>query len=301
MNRNKYMAILIGVTAVCMIIGILYNALGFFRFRTSAEESAPVEITEEWTDGNKEAQEAKRSDASSKAEKGAGQDAVNDAAEKTETEEELASGGSTGSDLRKISADVDIADLKIRSGEELKVDFQGDSDFEPKVTQKDGILTITQNVDTKWFEFFKIRNMKGISITVTVPEGTELAELTTDLDLGDTELTGIKAEKCSVNNELGDIDCEDCSFFEVRIFSSLGNVDMENCDFQDLGVQQDMGDVEISTKQDLSDADLSLETDLGDLHINGQDQGRKHSRSGSSGIRVVVKNDLGDIDLDYAA
>ncbi len=291
MNRNRYMAVLIAVTALCMIMGTLYHAMGFFRNSRRQEDSTPVEISRELTDadGNKEIREPEAEAAAAEKET----DRIKDTPAEEETE--------TNSDLKKITADVDIADLTFQMGDELHVDFQGDDRFEPEVTEKDGVLTITQHVDTKWFNVFNRENRKGVRITVTIPEGTELKELKTSLDLGDTKLERVKAENCTLDSDLGDIKCEDCEFTGISILSSLGDVHVKNCVFEDVDVRQDMGDVDISTQLDLSDASLSLETDLGEVSVNGKDYGRKLSSSGNSEIRVVVENDMGDIDLDYAA
>ena len=287
MNKNKIMAILIAVTAACMIIGSLHHMLGAFRIHTHAEAGAPVEIVEEQTDEN----EAKRT--LSEAEEQPQQ-------EETDAAEDNAASTDKTTDLKKVHADIDIADLTIQEGEEIHVDFQGDQDFEPEVTQKNGVLTITQRVESRWFNIFK-NNKKNVKITVTIPEGTELEELKTELDLGDTRLKNLKVSHCSVSTDLGDAKCEDCSFTDIRVVSAMGDVQIKNCSFEDLDVRQDLGDVDISTPQDLSDADLVLETDLGDVSVNGQNQKSKFSLSGDGEIRVVVENDLGDIDLDYGS
>ena len=272
MNRNTYMAILIGVTALCMIIGTLHNVMGMFRFSRKMEDM-PVEISRELTDENTEGKEVE--------------------AEILPKEE--------AEGLQKITADIELADLVFQTGEELHVDYKGDERFEPKVTEKNGALTITQHVETKWINVFKKENRKGIQITVTIPEGTELEELKTSLNLGDTKLDRVKAVNCTLDSDLGDIRCEDCEFTGIKILSSLGDVHVKNSLFEDMDVRQDMGDVNISTQQDLSDSDLNLETDLGDVRVNGKDQESRFSLSGSSGIRVVVENDMGDIRLEYAA
>ena len=315
MNKNKYMAILIGVTALCMIIGTLYHAMGMFRFNRRQEDT-PVEITREWTDGNNEVKASAAEKTAVKEEteetKEASAKKETDETKETPAKEEAEEAGEdsakeeTGKEkrtasLKKITADIDLADLTFLPGEELHVDFLGDDRFEPEVTEKDGVLTITQHVDTKWFNIFKKENRKGIKITVTIPEGTELEELKTDLDLGDTELDHVKAENCTLDSDLGDIKCNDCEFTGIHILSSLGDVHVKNCVFEDADVRQDLGDVNISTQMDLSDADLSLATDLGEVSVNGKEQGRKLSISGNGEIRVVVENDMGDIDLDYAA
>ena len=193
MNKNKIMAILIAVTAACMIIGSLHHMLGAFRIHTRAEAGAPVEIVEEQTDESEakgtlseaeeqpQQEEAEADKVSSKEEEETDKVSVKeetDTAEKssekeTDAAEEKEASTDKTTDLKKVHADIDIADLTIREGEELHVDFQGDQDFEPEVTQKNGVLTITQRVESRWFNIFK-NNKKNIKITVTIPEGTEL-------------------------------------------------------------------------------------------------------------------------------
>ena len=291
MNKNKYMAILIGVTALCMIIGTLHNVMGMFRF-SGTKENTPVEISRELTDENTEGKES-GAETSAKEE--------TDKKEEASAEEETGKAAEGKGGLQKITADVELADLIFQTGEELHVDYKGDERFEPEVTEENGVLTITQHVETKWVNIFKKENRNGIRITVTIPEGTELEELKTSLNLGDTKLNQVKAANCTLDSDLGDIKCEDCEFTGIKILSSLGDVHVKNSTFEDMDVRQDMGDVNISTQLDLSDADLSLETDLGDVSVNDKKQGSKFSINGSGETRVVVENDMGDIRLDYAA
>ena len=285
------MAILIGVTALCMIIGTLHNVMRMFRF-SGTKKNTPVEISRELTDENTEGKES-GAETSAKEE--------TDKKEEASAEEETGKAAEGKGGLQKITADVELADLIFQTGEELHVDYKGDERFEPEVTEENGVLTITQHVETKWVNIFKKENRNGIRITVTIPEGTELEELKTSLNLGDTKLNQVKAANCTLDSDLGDIKCEDCEFTGIKILSSLGDVHVKNSTFEDMDVRQDMGDVNISTQLDLSDADLSLETDLGDVSVNDKKQGSKFSISGSGETRVVVENDMGDIRLDYAA
>lgn len=350
MKKNIIMTILIAVTAVAMIIGILWHVTGTIhpgRGKSIVEAAGEVKetILEKGDDAKKEIKEEVKQEvkgvkkevkdavkgkssaeaeeetsesaeeaASSSAEEVASSsaaEAASDSAEKTasssvaeatsDSAEKTASSSAeeavSDSEITSLYIDMKIGDITIREGEALKIDYSGDKKYEPEVKQDGTSLTIIQP------EVHRVFNLKSLNInlTVTLPEENALSELEILEDLGDIEVSGLTAKELTIDNDLGNIDCTDCDFENATVVSNLGDVNIENCTFEDMDVQEDLGDVEISTPQDLSDSNLDLKTDLGDVKVDGEKQGTRHTRNGSGGIRLVVKNDMGDITLESNA
>ena len=60
-----------------------------------------------------------------------------------------------------------------------------------------------------------------------------------------------------------------------------------------------MGNVDIRSASPLDDAVLDLEVDLGEITVNGDEKGRDYHQDGSSGIRLAITADLGDIKVNW--
>ncbi len=288
--------VLIVVTAVCMVIGILTHVTGtitgsggvFGRPKDVAEKIAEI--------GENEMDKTQTSDMKRVSE--AGKVLAEDA----------------DAEVTAVDAELRLGDMFLMTGDKLDVRYEGDEEYEPVVGLENGVLTIRQK-DQKPLHL--PRNVKAV-LTVTIPEDAEISSLRAHLNLGDLDVTGMTADKAdlyddlgnikirqilagtvTVGNDLGDIHIDDGEADDLLVSCDKGDIDIRNCTFVNLEVQQDLGDVDVSAAQDLTEARLDLKTDLGDIKINGTSQGNKHSHDGSGDVRVVIHNDLGDIDLDY--
>ena len=295
MRKNIFLTILICITAVSMIIGILWHVTGTIHpgRKNSAVRETVAElrdtvkeefIDEENTDkGNKDKEEkagGKQEQAADSREDDTGKMEYND-------------------DLRALNMEISLGNIRVKTGKELRVDYTGDDKYRPDVSQENGILSVTQPKVQKHFNF----NIKDIhaEVTVTLPEGYAFENVDIQENLGDIDIRDLTADKLTVADDLGDIDIKDCLIGDIDIAADLGDVDIDGCVFSKLYIEEDLGDVTVSTPQDLSGAALDLETDLGTVKIDGEDQGKRHTRSGNGEIKITVQNDMGDITLNSAA
>ena len=288
MKKNIYQTILIVVTVFCVIFGTM-NHMGFGRRNVSESRSTDQEVNEMQARGFGNAQDAAesgRAEAGKNEKGGAGKNETGTLAETR-----------TDSLVTELRADIDYGSLTVKTGDEYDVRYEGDADMKPEVRLKNGLLTITKKKDNVNF-------LEGImhpkaELTVVLPKGTVIDTADVCLDLGDLLITGVSIEEGKAENNLGRIDMNSCRIGNMRLEADMGDVEIEDCRFKDLNIEENLGKVRVVSAQDLSDAGLELETDLGKVLVNGRDQGTNYSSAGPEEIRLTVRNDLGDVEVEY--
>lgn len=171
-------------------------------------------------------------------------------------------------------------------------------------------------------------------VTVYLPEGGVLSDVTVKTNLGDADLSGFHADKLEVKADLGDISMENVTTKTGTFRLNLGDLSMDRvtADKLDLklamgqlnvyglttgkelivennmgdiviqgslggktDVDADMGDVSISS--DLSDHGYDLDTGMGTVRVNGEDRKDKAKKTDGNNL-ITVDNGMGDIELD---
>lgn len=294
MKKNIIMTILVCITAISMIIGILWHVTGTIhpgrKDDRASEASQGIEMLNE-AESKSDIESVKDTEDNTQ---NTQDDSVSsgDLAGKKDAEEDL---------IDSMEVTMHLGDLTIITGSELGVSYTGDKKYEPEVQHTGSSLIIVQPEIKGWnsiSQLFKTGSIKS-KLTITLPEGTELSTCEIKEELGDIYIEELYVQTGSAANNLGDIECKECTLTNFSIESDLGDLNFDKCTFGILDIQEDLGDVDISSALDLTDATLELETDLGEVSINGEDQGNKHSRKGSDEIQLIVHNDLGDIDVTY--
>lgn len=174
-------------------------------------------------------------------------------------------------------------------------------------------------------------------VTITVPEGASLSELSVTTGLGDVSLTsgadglavgpltvesdlggvtaeGLAAEECELTADLGDLTLRRVTGEKVDLTADLGNITVEDGAFTGGSVTCDGGAVDLSgALSGVWDVENSmgavtftssctgwgydLEGDLGRIILNGADRGTQAAADGGPN-RLTVCSDLGDITAD---
>ena len=109
---------------------------------------------------------------------------------------------------------------------------------------------------------------QSATVTITVPEGAALRELSVYTSLGDVMLTGGKAGletgPLTVESDLGSVTLESLSAGESELTLDLGDLTVTGCTFQDTQIENSSGAV---TMTDSQVGDLTCALDLGDLTL----------------------------------
>lgn len=109
---------------------------------------------------------------------------------------------------------------------------------------------------------------QSATVTITVPEGAALRELSVYTSLGDVTLTGGKAGletgPLTVESDLGSVTVESLSTGESDLTLELGDLTVTGCTFQNTQIENSSGAVTVTDSQV---GDLTCTLDLGDLTL----------------------------------
>ncbi|MEG0598375.1 MAG: DUF4097 family beta strand repeat-containing protein, partial [Oscillospiraceae bacterium] len=163
-------------------------------------------------------------------------------------------------------------------------------------------------------------------------------EVTVDADAGGVRLFGITSERLAVTNSFGDVRVESSTLGTVKVSldsgslrmsdstvtegtldNSFGEIRVEALASDDLTVTNDSGDVnlqgklgsvkatcsfgEIRVKTSLkaSEFGYDLATDFGEIRVDGEKVGTAKNTNAQAPYTMNLKNDCGDIRVEFGA
>ena len=277
MKKNVYLTVITVVTILLIIAGVMWNfsplvGISLPGRDTGNKSDKGVKVTKEWG------------------------------------EQELG-------ECNAISLSLDAADVTLQTGERPEIRFDGNEKLLPEVKADNGRWTVNQ----KQKGIVHLDNLSdNTRIVITVPDGIIPERMEVDVDAGDLDLKGIQVQAMDIQADAGDIDLEgvgtqnlkmdvnagdidvtDTTFTDGKIEVDMGDLSMKNVTFTGLDTEMDAGDVEIHSAVPLDDAEMDLEVDLGEVRVNGQTSRRSFHQQGSSGARLSVTADLGDIKVSW--
>ena len=152
---------------------------------------------------------------------------------------------------------------------ELLPEFKADNDT---------LEVYQRKTNSVGFNIFKPnkRNMHGVDnkLTITVPEGTALEEITFQCALGDADILGVSAKKMDIECAMGDIGIEDLSVDSIDLEADMGDVSLKNVDVITI------------------DAELAM----GKCKVDGETVSNKYTKPGSNGT-INVESAMGDVNI----
>ncbi len=183
-------------------------------------------------------------------------------------------------DLSEIIVEADISEVKIRTGSEFSVAYSVPEALEPKVSLKNGTLEVSSLSSMN----LSFGNMNFDNyIIITIPEDSELARVSVDVDAGDIDLSELNVSKLQVTVDAGNMDLKKISATRIEIDADAGNVELRDCNTDSLKIDVDAGNVDL---YDSTIGTINAEVDAGNIE--------SHNCKIDSG---TVDADLGNIDL----
>ena len=200
-------------------------------------------------------------------------------------------------DVDTIEVDTNYAGLTIKYGDDVHVEYTLPESLVPDISLKNGVLSVvTKNTihigNAGWNDF---------SITIVIPEGTELDDLKIDLDAGNVkvadiavkdvnvrcdagniELKRIEAESFDLNVDAGNIELTDITTDKVTVKADAGNIEFTDCTIDVLNADADAGNIE---SHNCTINSGEVRTDLGNIHLRG-DIGDVDTHTSLGNVRV---------------
>lgn len=220
--------------------------------------------------------------------------------------------------ITDVDIDVDLGDVSIQSGDYFGLSMNWETDNYALRYEQDengrlkiwgeGTVGIVPGADAT-----------AASVTVTLPEGHELEDVTLHTALGDIDCWAEgTARDVDLSTDLGDIywsgstgardvtlhsDMGDVTWYcdgaarDVALSSDMGEIIARVTSVRSLTAETDLGDVDVDLKEQ-TDVDYDLSTDMGEIFVNW-DTRRSPAQGtlGEGGSRVTLSTAMGDVSL----
>ena len=218
-----------------------------------------------------------------------------------------------------INVDGSYMDFTLQKGDSWGASYSGVEWLKPEmdVTEEDGVtkLVFTQP-DAARRNLNKYYNLNS-SLTIMVPENVSFTDLNITLNLGDLDMTDVKADQVELNLDLGDLDVENCNvgtftsnmdmgdttiqktvLKNADINASMGDIEVTDSEFKDMKLTADMGEITVKSAISLEDYRIDADVSMGDVKVNGKKYSDDYSQKGKAGT-LTVDSSMGDAEIAW--
>lgn len=218
-----------------------------------------------------------------------------------------------------INVDGSYMDFTLQKGDSWGASYSGVEWLKPEldVTEEDGVtkLVFTQP-DAAGRKLNKYYNLNS-SLTIMVPENVSFTDLNITLNLGDLDMTDVKADQVELNLDLGDLDVENCNvgtftsnmdmgdttiqkteLKNADINASMGDIEVTDSEFKDMKLTADMGEITVKSAVSLDDYRIDADVSMGDVKVNGKNYSDDYSQNGNAG-ELTVDSSMGDAEIAW--
>lgn len=218
-----------------------------------------------------------------------------------------------------INVDGSYMDFTLQKGDSWGASYNGVEWLKPEldVTEEDGVtkLVFTQP-DAAGRKLNKYYNLNS-SLTIMVPENVSFTDLNITLNLGDLDMTDVKADQVELNLDLGDLDVENCNvgtftsnmdmgdttiqkteLKNADINASMGDIEVTDSEFKDMKLTADMGEITVKSAVSLDDYRIDADVSMGDVKVNGKNYSDDYSQKGNAG-ELIVDSSMGDAEIAW--
>ncbi|WP_301876591.1 DUF4097 family beta strand repeat-containing protein [Limosilactobacillus oris] len=194
----------------------------------------------------------------------------------------------TNQHFDRLDINATTADIRVRTGREFKVSYQGSSALQPKAAITDQLVTVKQTqtaYGTIWGS-----NSSADVITITVPKGTKLAG-TIKTTSGDVTVNGVDLTGVTIDARDGDVDLRDLTVEGGKARVESGDFTSRNVTFRgSYFVNNSDGDNEVV---DARVDGYFLKTTDGDNEIDGadHDSGQQSANENAANLLHLTSED----------
>lgn len=203
-----------------------------------------------------------------------------------------------------------VADIDIKEGDSYQLEYILYKEDKPTVStdgetlvikSKENNHTVHIGFDFEVFDF-KARSDKEPQLTLTVPKGTKLKDVSIFTESGDCQFSNINVDKLSVKTEAGDMVLDNIDSSTMNMVLESGDAKIKACSFDSCTLKSEAGDVVVSDV-DSTAMDMTLES--GDVRIDGCDFASWELLSEAGDVKageltvdkLSAKAESGDVEL----
>lgn len=198
--------------------------------------------------------------------------------------------------FEKISFDVDLSEIEIRTGNDYRISYKCTENLIPEYEVKNGILQVTQT--SKNSHFPKRNGNDNCTIIITIPQDASLLDITGYCDLGDVELSNLTVDNISITCNLGEASLSNVSATTITCDCDLGSCEIDDCYFDNLTINNNLGSVEVNGNISLTDYTMKLSASMGGIEINDKDYRSSYEQKGDKDKTITISCDMGSIEIE---
>ena len=182
-------------------------------------------------------------------------------------------------EVKNLTVNMDLTDLTVEPGKELSVAYHLPESMVPEVSLQNGTLEIKSPQGMVTLPL----NTGNFYVTVTIPEKTDLEEVTLKVDAGNQLVKDLKCGKLEAHGDAGNVDLTNVECTEISTHVDAGNVELKGCHTDTLKARADAGNLDLT---DCVVSQIDAEVDAGNIEAKD-----------SSIETGICKTDLGNISL----
>lgn len=217
-------------------------------------------------------------------------------------------------EVRRLEVDLALGDLTVETNAvpSLDIDWSG-ADYQIHYEKKDDLLKI-------WSAASDVTRGSGQDATVTLylPEGTELSDVSVNTALGDVVLSNLKIGNLKLDSKVGDVTLTSLalgtgdlrldlgSFWaeldltdSLSVDSKVGEVDVSGTLAGDLDLSAKLGTIYVSTGLPASAYHWDLNARVGSVWLEESLTEWESVKGGSGSYEMKAYSDIGDVDVSF--
>lgn len=196
--------------------------------------------------------------------------------------------------LENINGNIDVGQIRIVTGETLKVEANKVKEDECEISIENGTLSI--NYDTEVKQLIN-RNEEFI---ITIPEGFTFENLDFKIGCGDVKNQTLLNAKCiNLDIGVGEVKLNNIKNEMFTVNIGTGDIEVSGDITNSLNVNTGVGDVVINLERILNDYNMNLETSLGEIKVGTETYMGSYSRNNDS-VKKSIKasSGVGDVAVN---
>ncbi|MCR4716433.1 MAG: DUF4097 domain-containing protein [Lachnospiraceae bacterium] len=206
-------------------------------------------------------------------------------------------------DLSDISLDLDAADISIKYGDSIKVDYNMPENNVPDISLDNGELTIKDKPEKNRWIMFGFNSNPVRNVDITIPSNTNLDNLSIVTDAGKINLDGLTGKTAKITSDAGDINFSNITLDSINIESDAGKVNIDKSKLNNFVIDVDAGDVNVNDSEFNS---FNIQADAGDIGLSNSTINSFTAESDAGNVEAEdctinggsVKTDFGNIELN---
>ena len=174
---------------------------------------------------------------------------------------------------------------------------------------RDGVLRLRDGGGSQWGRvnsWDDLKNLFGVDrwavdVTITVPEGVTLDNVSVETGVGNVMLWGVSAETVTAETGVGNMECiEAWNARKLELTTGVGDVTLGMSEVRsglNIRLESGTGNVEVNLACPESDCAYELESGLGIVTVNGGRMGSSAARKGSLPYRLNAESGTGSVNV----